>query len=236
MEIKALARHVFHPLLATAFLLTAGSVFAQGVSAGEGRGPDQSRPCSSFPPTQVITSQGPATPVVSEFRADQQLLIPGSTFGHTQVNKSFGHTFSFKKPSECCVYTSGTLTVDIKALSSGPPGSSTSANDGMALMSGGAAVAASQTPWSAPTGVIANALKTITFTVPANVIATGMVSFFVQDDTSVLKAVLTLGGLTNICPSCPTGQAEVTFPGSKDKYCCDGKPGNDKFCCTVQKK
>ncbi len=233
MKTKALARYIFPPLLAAAILLTAGSVFTQEVKPGEGKGPDQSRSCSAFPPTQVITSQGPATPVVSEFRADQKLLIPGSTFGHTQVNKSFGHTFSFKPPSECCVYTRGTLTVDIKALSSGPPGSATAANDGMSLQSGGIPVGASVSPWSA--GVVAGALKTVTFSVPANVIATGMVSFFVQDDTSVIKAVLTLGGLTNICPSCPPGQSEVTFPGSRDKYCCDGKPGSDKFCCSKQK-
>lgn len=32
--------------------------------------------------------------------------------------------------------------------------------------------------------------------------------------------------------SCPAGQIESTFPGSTVKYCCDGKPGSDKFCCS----
>lgn len=35
--------------------------------------------------------------------------------------------------------------------------------------------------------------------------------------------------------SCPAGQTETTFPGSDMKYCCDGKPGSDKFCCERKK-
>lgn len=37
------------------------------------------------------------------------------------------------------------------------------------------------------------------------------------------------------CESCPRGQAEMTFPGTDTKYCCEGKPGNDKFCCNRKK-
>lgn len=33
--------------------------------------------------------------------------------------------------------------------------------------------------------------------------------------------------------ACPAGQSLVNFPGSKTQYCCNGKPGDDKFCCTV---
>lgn len=33
--------------------------------------------------------------------------------------------------------------------------------------------------------------------------------------------------------TCPAGQSLVTFPGSDVKYCCNGKPGSDKFCCNV---
>lgn len=35
--------------------------------------------------------------------------------------------------------------------------------------------------------------------------------------------------------TCPTGQAEMTFPGTDVKYCCEGKPGSDKFCCNKKK-
>ena len=233
MKTNALARYFYPPLLAAAILLTAGSVPAQGVSAGEGRGPDQSRSCP-FPASLTITSQGPATPDSSQFRPDMNALIAGgSTFGHTQVNKSFGHTFKFKPPSECCVYTSGTLSVYIKALNSGPTGSATAANDTVSHVGAGGSTLGSNSPWSA--GAVVNTLKTVTFPVTPAQIANGMVSFFVQDDTSVLKAELKLENLKNICPSCPPGQGEVTFPGSRDKYCCDGKPGSDKFCCTKQK-
>lgn len=34
---------------------------------------------------------------------------------------------------------------------------------------------------------------------------------------------------------CPRGQTEMTFPGTDIKYCCDGKPGSDKFCCNRKK-
>lgn len=34
---------------------------------------------------------------------------------------------------------------------------------------------------------------------------------------------------------CPSGQAEMTFPGTDVKYCCEGKPGSDKFCCNRKK-
>lgn len=237
MKIKTFARRVLSPLLAAAILLAAGSVFAQVVTAGDGRGTDQSKSCSSFPPSQIYTiSQGPASPDSSQFRPDMNALIAGgSTFGHTQVNKSFGHTFKFRPLSECCVYTSGTLTVNIKALNSGAPGTSTAANDTVSHVGAGGATLGSNSPWSAPPGAVAGTLKTVTFPVTSTEITNGMVSFFVQDDTAVVSATLTLGGLTNICLSCPPNQGEVTFPGSRDKFCCTDKPGSDKFCCTKQK-
>lgn len=46
-------------------------------------------------------------------------------------------------------------------------------------------------------------------------------------DTLVVQNELSCGGQSE----CPRGQGLVTFPGSKDRYCCEGKPGNDKFCC-----
>ncbi len=38
-----------------------------------------------------------------------------------------------------------------------------------------------------------------------------------------------------LCQSCPEGQNETSFPGSDVKYCCEGRPGNDKFCCNRKK-
>lgn len=47
-------------------------------------------------------------------------------------------------------------------------------------------------------------------------------------DTLVVQNELSCGEQSE----CPRGQGLVTFPGSRDRYCCEGKPGNDKFCCT----
>lgn len=49
-------------------------------------------------------------------------------------------------------------------------------------------------------------------------------------DTRVIVNTLDCGGGP---ASCPAGQSTVTFPGSDTQYCCNGKPGDDKFCCTV---
>lgn len=32
--------------------------------------------------------------------------------------------------------------------------------------------------------------------------------------------------------TCPVGSSLTTFAGSNVRYCCNGKPGNDEFCCT----
>lgn len=48
-------------------------------------------------------------------------------------------------------------------------------------------------------------------------------------DTLVVRNELKCEG------GCPAGQTETVFPGTDAKYCCDGKPGSDKFCCTRKK-
>ena len=48
-------------------------------------------------------------------------------------------------------------------------------------------------------------------------------------DTVHVENVLTCGEGPKACPK---GQSLATFPGSDVKYCCDGKPGSDKFCCS----
>lgn len=48
-------------------------------------------------------------------------------------------------------------------------------------------------------------------------------------DTVYVENVLTCGDGPKACPK---GQSLTTFPGSDAKYCCDGKPGSDKFCCS----
>lgn len=53
-------------------------------------------------------------------------------------------------------------------------------------------------------------------------------------DTVYVENTLECGGGGGDDPkACPAGQSLTTFPGSDVKYCCNGKPGSDKFCCTV---
>lgn len=55
-------------------------------------------------------------------------------------------------------------------------------------------------------------------------------------DTVYVENILDCGGGGDEPKACPTGQSLVTFPGSDVKYCCDGKPGSDKFCCSKAKE
>ena len=88
--------------------------------------------------------------------------------------------------------TSGTLRVNVKALQGGPRGSATSANDSISIISGGVVVS-QQSPWYT-TGVATGATATLTFTIPANILAKGEFSLYAEDDTAVVSAHLTLSG------------------------------------------
>lgn len=120
-------------------------------------------------------------------------LVAGSQWNQTAINKQFGHTFHFPAPGkECCLMTSGKLTVRVKALQGGGPKTSTSANDGFTLFSHGVAIS-SQAPWNT-TGVATGAIATLTFIIPPNVLAQGMVSIYGEDDSAFVSADLTLQG------------------------------------------
>lgn len=151
-------------------------------------------PCP-HPYARTLTGgSGASTPVLSEFPATYHAAIAGSTWNQTQTDKHFAHTFRFPSPGECCIATGATLRVTIKALNSGQPGGSAANNDAVHVFSGGAVVPGlSQQPWLT-SGVSAGTVTTVTFQIPANVLATGMVSFYVQDDTAVQSAQLELTG------------------------------------------
>jgi hypothetical protein len=77
--------------------------------------------------------------------------------------------------------------------------------------------------------------QTGTKTIPLNcdMLKNNRLSFYTQDDTSVTSATL---HVVYCCAPCPSGQVEETFPGTSLKYCCDGKPGAQRFCCTAQER
>lgn len=133
---------------------------------------------------------GPASPVLSQFPAVVRPLIGGSVWNQTAADKQFGHTFRFNpKTKECCMWTSGLLTLHLKALVGGS--GSTSANDGVNVYVGGVRIGV-QTPWTST--VVTGATTTMTFPLTANNLASGFVSFYVQDDTAVVSAELDLKG------------------------------------------
>jgi len=144
-----------------------------------------------------ITIKGeshPPTPDPKDFGPKLAPLVAGSQWNQTAVNKAFGTTFHFpphEKP--CCAWTRGTLVVTVKALQGGPKDSSTSGNDDLEIFSGGSAVPGfSQRIW--PTGATTGQTRTITLNIPPNILAKGEFSLYVEDDTAVISADLTLEG------------------------------------------
>lgn len=168
-------------------LLVAGLAIAQ-----EELRPGPPVPCP-HPVTQVITNPpGGPTPDPVDFGA---IGVAGSMWNQTAVDKHFGHTFHFPAPGrECCLMTKGTLEVTIKCLQGGPAGSASSGNDYVELVQGGASVAG-YSPKAWPTGCSTGAVRTLVINnLPASILNTGRVSVYVEDDTAVLSAKLTLQG------------------------------------------
>jgi hypothetical protein len=176
-----------------ASLLVAGSAVAQNLVAGP------PVPCP-HPVSLVLTAPPPTppTPDPLDFAPTLTAAVTGSQWSQTAINKSFGHTFHFPAPNgnECCLMTEGTLQVKVKCLQGGRSNTSTSGNDDIELVSNHAVVPGfSKRVWPQPAGCATGAVTTVTFTgIPASVLSTGRVSFFVEDDTAVLGATLTLHG------------------------------------------
>lgn len=148
-------------------------------------------PCP-YPYNQTFTSGPQATPIAAQFPAGLQAAIAGSVWNHTAINRQFGHTFSFPSQRECCLITSGKLEVTIKALQGGGANSSTSANDAVHVIVNGAS-ATYQQPWLT-TGVATGDTQPVYFTLTAAQLASGNISIYVQDDSAVVSARLTVSG------------------------------------------
>lgn len=146
-----------------------------------------------FPYHQHFTA-GPGAPapapVLSEFPAAIGPLVTGSVWNQGVANKHFGQTFRFPSSKDCCVMTSATLTIHLKALQSGPS-LSTSVNDGLTVYANHGVIN-SQALWTP--AVHANDTKTVVIPITANNLTGGMVSFYVEDDTAVVSAELDVTG------------------------------------------
>jgi len=172
--------------------LLAVCLVAVAASAQEVR-PSTEQVACPFPVTLHLSGgpSGAAAPVLSQFPAPLRPLIGGSVWNQTAADKQFGHTFRFNPMTkECCMWTSGLLTLHLKALVGGPS-NSTSVNDGVNVYVGGVQVGA-KTPWTST--VVRGATTTITFPLTASNLASGFVSFYVEDDTAVVSAELDLKG------------------------------------------
>ena len=150
-------------------------------------------PCPHPIHTVIKADQHPPTPDPADFGPKLAPLVQGSQWNQTAINKAFGTTFHFPHEGECCVWTRGTLVITIKALQGGPKGSPTSANDGIDIISGGSSVPSlGQPAW--PGGATTGQTRIVTINIPANILANGKFSLYVEDDTAVLSATLTLEG------------------------------------------
>jgi len=154
--------------------------------------PTPAVPCPQ-PFSTVIQGSNPPAVDASDVTPGVATAAAGSQWNHTAINKAFGHTFHFPAPgTRCCLMTSGILTVEVKALQGGGPHTATSANDGFSIISNGVTVT-SQQPW-VNSGVTTGTVAVLTFTIPPNVLATGLFTFYAQDDSAILSAKLSLKG------------------------------------------
>lgn len=189
------------------------------------------RPSQQQPINLTASAPSAATPNPADFPATCGTGWEPK-FGGTAINKCFRHTFTWKAPRPECRCLSGELTIRYKALQGGPANSASSANDVMYIYSGGSAVAG--TNQQLYTGAVTTGQAgTKTIRLNCDMLRNSRLSFLVQDDTSVTSATLRV---VYCCSPCPRGQEEMTFPGTSLKYCCEGKPGAPRFCCTAQER
>ncbi len=155
-------------------------------------------PCPD-PMTVTLTAEQ-SNVVTADFNAAQLANYQGE-LGYNSPNKAYAHTFEWKPKTRCCQVTKAVLKVELKAIQRGAsPKSADSGNDRIAIVSsGGVSIPPFNEPVYDPNG---------TFPIPAGTLATKIwslqgsdlnklntahtLSFFVQDDSSVLSATLVL--------------------------------------------
>jgi hypothetical protein len=167
------------------------------------------------PVTLTLTAANPMTFVASDFNPQQVAQAHMSGFGDTAIDKNFLYTFQWRKEGQCCQITKAVLTVNMR--SNGPGQSSSSAdagNDGIALMHAGAVVAPyneavySNVPKPFVAGQLATKTWVLTGAALNNLNASGLISFAVQDDTSVVSATLQISGCCLSTPKTATVEAQ----------------------------
>jgi hypothetical protein len=200
MNTKTVAQHIFLPLFAATTLLAASPLLAQ----------DLGRPARAITPDGVATPLNicPApldltlhatTPNVftADFPAGALTNVVG--FNYSGPDKHFVYTFQWKPAHRCCQVTRAILTVNMKANQGGQSTNSSDAgNDNIALMHLGSTVlpysARIYSSWHFQAGQQVTKVWNLQGAALANVNANNRLSFYVEDDTSVLSATLQLIG------------------------------------------
>lgn len=129
----------------------------------------------------------------------------GNGMNGTNTNTFYGHTFRWKTRGRCCQVTRAVLIVSFKALQKGSPNNSNAYNDAVHVVKNGLAgtnlpgggVSGDGYIWQTlfPSGfpIGTTTSKTITITNPT-ILASGHLSFYVQDDTAITGATLAITG------------------------------------------
>jgi hypothetical protein len=127
-----------------------------------------------------------------------------TSLNYTGADKAYLHTFVWKHEQRCCQITSAILTVHMKANQPGQSTSSSDAgNDNISILHAGQVVQPYNervySHWPFPAGQTATKTWTLNATALGIINSTGMLTFYVEDDTSVTSATLQLSGccLTN---------------------------------------
>jgi len=180
MRINLIAALLFFGLINTS------SVLAQDSDSSRER-----MPCPR-PTSETLGLKATPTPVAQDFSPGANAAVQAGV-NDPVANRFFRHTFQWN-PRRCCQIMSATLTVTTMAndYGTGQTGSD-AGNDMIAVVHMGATVPGlSQYLYATPVapGTVTTRTLTMNATALANMEATNRLSFNVQDDSRVTKAVL----------------------------------------------
>ncbi|HEX3555078.1 MAG TPA: hypothetical protein VIA62_17785 [Thermoanaerobaculia bacterium] len=206
MKTRNVVRILFAPLLIAAALLGAGPAFAQAQERAvpvEAEAVALARPAVCPAPFNVTLNAN--TPYVLPSDVPHGVNYQTS-LNYTGADKAYLHTFVWKHEQRCCQVTSAILTVHMKANLPGQSNSDAS-NDDISIVHAGQVVQpynervynGTGIPHPFPAGQTATKTWTLNPTALGILNSTGMLTFYVEDDTSVTSATLQLSGccLTN---------------------------------------
>jgi hypothetical protein len=195
-----------------------GTLAIIAFAPGPTKADDKTVPCPNPMPAVSITRGGTqaATPSTVDFPNTNAAMLP-SVYGQTGHNRAFYDTIAFRKPSttQCCQLGQipgtpyyGKLVVTIKALQAGSGATASDAgNDAGGLIYHGVGVAGQTGAIYAPTFVFAvGHTVTKTYYLNAAEVASGQVSFSIEDDSAVVSAVLDVPGGCCLIPTPTNGR------------------------------